>query len=292
MVYTKELLKFQSAPDESELAAGVARIETLARKNETAAVWRDCLGFIDLTSLGSADTESSITEFVGRAVRAAIDFPHLSTVAAVCVYPSMVEAAGLALGNSGIALAGTGGGFPSSQTFIEVKMLEIAMAVESGADEIDIVINTGEMLGGEYDRMASTIAIIRDELGEDTVLKVIIESGTLKTPGLIRDASLLAMLAGADFVKTSTGKSDVGATPEAAVVMCRAIRDYYEKTGRKVGFKVAGGVRTAAEASLYYTIVRETLGEEWLSPRLFRIGASSLANNLLSAIEGKEIQYF
>jgi deoxyribose-phosphate aldolase len=292
MNYKELLSEYKPVSGEAELTAELARIEALAHENETAAVWRDCLGFIDLTSLDSADTEGSVTDFVGRAVRATLDFPHLPSVAAVCVYPSMVEAAGLALGNSGIALASVGGGFPSSQTFVEVKMLEIAMAVESGADEVDIVINTGEMLSGDYDRMASTIAIIREELGEDTVLKVIVESGVLRSPALIRDASLLAMMAGVDFVKTSTGKAAVGATPEAAVVMCRAIADYHRKTGRRVGFKVAGGVRTAAEASLYYTIVRETLGEDWLTPGLFRIGASSLANNLLSAIEGKEMQYF
>jgi deoxyribose-phosphate aldolase len=299
MNYAEKLFEFKPAPSEDELAAEVARIKASARENDNTETWTQCLGSLDLTSLGNADSESSITDFVGRAVRSAIDYPHLPTVAAVCVFPSMVEAAGLALGNSGIALASVAGGFPASQTFIEVKMLEVAMAVESGADEIDIVINTGEMLDGEYDRMASTTAIIREELGGDTILKVIIESGTLKTPELIRDATLLAMLAGADFVKTSTGKAATagcavqnGATPEAAIVMCRAIRDYYEKTGRMVGFKAAGGIRTVAEAVMYHTIVREILGEEWLSPRLFRIGASSLANNLLSATEGKEIRYF
>jgi deoxyribose-phosphate aldolase len=255
-------------------------------------VWKQCFGAIDLTTLSGTDSDRSVREFTGKAVQFGLDFPHIPPVASICVYPSFVDVVGLTLGNSPIAITSVAGGFPSSQTFIEVKMLEVAMAVESGADEVDIVIGIGEMLDREYDRMASTLQIIRDEVGEGTVLKVIIESGALKTSEMIRSASLLAMFAGADFVKTSTGKIDIAATPEAAVVMCQAVRDYYEKTGRKVGFKVAGGVRNAQEASLYYTIVEEILGAEWLSPRLFRIGASSLANNLVSAIEGREVKYF
>ncbi len=292
MSYAEKIKEFATAASEEQVAAEVARIEALAARNETQAVWAACLGAIDLTSLGSADSDRSIAEFAGRAARFAIDYPHLPPPASVCVYPSFVDIVGLALGSSRIAITSVAGGFPSSQTFIEVKMLEAAMAVESGADEIDVVISIGEMLDGEIDRMAGTIALLREEVGPETVLKVIIESGALKTPALIRDASLAAMLAGADFVKTSTGKTDVAATPEAAVVMCTAIRDYYEKTGKKIGFKAAGGVRTAKDASLYYTIVEETLGEEWLTPALFRIGASGLANNLLSAIEGREIKYF
>ena len=166
------------------------------------------------------------------------------------------------------------------------------MAVENGADEIDVVINVGQMLEGDIEPMTNEIAMLREEAGEDTVFKVIIESGALQTPELIRKASLLAMFAGADFVKTSTGKIPVAATPEAAVVMCTAIRDYYQKTGRKVGFKAAGGIRTAEDAALFYTIVEEILGKEWCTPALWRIGASSLANNLISAIEGTEVKYF
>ncbi len=292
MNYSEKIKEFAAAASQAEVVAEVARIEALASRNENAAVWAACLGAIDLTSLGSTDSDRSIAEFAGRAARFAIDFPHLPPPASVCVYPSFVDVVGLALGGSRIAITSVAGGFPSSQTFIEVKMLEAAMAVESGADEIDVVISIGEMLDGETDRMAGTLALLREELGEETVLKVIVESGALKTSRLIRDASLAAMLAGADFVKTSTGKTDVAATPEAAVVMCTAIRDYHERTGRKVGFKAAGGVRTAKDASLYYTIVEETLGQEWLDPGLFRIGASGLANNLLTAIEGREIKYF
>ena len=166
------------------------------------------------------------------------------------------------------------------------------MAVENGADEIDVVINVGEMIQEQYDQMANEIEMLRNEAGEETVFKVIVESGALETPELIRRASLLSMLAGADFVKTSTGKIGVAATPEAAVVMCQAIKDYYQQTGRQVGFKAAGGIRTAEDAALYYTIVKMILGPEWLNPRLFRIGASSVANSLISAIEGTTIKYF
>ncbi len=290
--YKEQLTAFEPAASEAQVEAEVERIAALAPRNENAAVWQMCLGAIDLTSLGSTDSDRSITEFAGRAARFAIDYPHLPSPASVCVYPSFVDVAGLALGGSRIAITSVAGGFPSSQTFIEVKMLEAAMAVESGADEIDVVISIGEMLDGDLDRMAGTLALLREELGEQTVLKVIVESGALQTPQRIRDASLLAMLSGADFVKTSTGKIEPAATPAAAVVMCTAIRDFAAKTGRRVGFKAAGGVRTAQDASLYYTIVEEVLGSEWLDPALFRIGASGLANNLLSAIEGGEIRYF
>lgn len=286
------LSEYTPAMSAAEVAGEVARIASLAPRNENPDVWKMCYGAIDLTSLNSTDSDRSITEFAERAVRFGLDFPHIPNVASICVYPSFVDVVGLSLGNSGISITSVGGGFPSSQTFIEVKMLEVAMAVENGADEIDIVITIGEMLERDYDRMASAIRILRDELGEDTLLKVIIESGALKTPELIRSASLLSMFAGADFVKTSTGKIDVAATPEAAVVICTAISDYYGKTGRRVGFKAAGGVRNEKDASLYYTIVEEILGPEWLTPKLFRIGASSLANNLISAIEGREVKYF
>ena len=183
-------------------------------------------------------------------------------------------------------------GFPNGYHTTATKIFETRDAVANGADEIDIVLNVGKMLEGHYDEVANEVEVIRTETSPEVVLKVIIESGALKTPDLIRKASLLSMFAGADFVKTSTGKIDVSATPEAAVVMCQAIRDYYRKTGRKVGFKPAGGVRSAEDAALYYTIVEEILGKEWLTPELFRIGASSAANNLLTAIEGREVKFF
>ena len=170
-------------------------------------------------------------------------------------------------------------------------MLEVAMAIENGADEVDIVLNVGKILSGKYDEAANEVEVLRSE-STDAVLKTILETGALKTPKHIRNASLLAMEAGSDFIKTSTGKIDVAATPEAAVVMCHAIKDYYQKSGRKVGFKAAGGVRTAEDAALYYTIVERILGKEWITTELFRIGASSAANNILSSIEGMQVKYY
>jgi deoxyribose-phosphate aldolase len=291
MEYLTKLQEYAPAPTVEEVAEKVAAARAAAKANETTDVYKFCYSIIDLTTLACTDSVESVTRFARRAAEFYIDYPHIPNVASICVYPPFVETVGLAVDGTPMRITSVSGGFPASQTFLEVKVLETAMAIENGADEIDIVINVGELLEGRLDEMASEIEVLREE-ASDVVLKVIIESGALKTPELIRKASLLSMMAGTDFVKTSTGKIDVAATPDAAVVMCEAIRDYYEKTGRKVGFKAAGGVRTAEDAALYYTIVEQTLGKEWLTPELFRIGASSVANNLISAIEGKEIKYF
>lgn len=291
MEYSTKLQEYAPAPTVEEVAAKVEAARVAAKANENIDVYKFCYSTIDLTTLACADSVESVTRFARRAAEFYLDYPHIPNVASICVYPPFVETVGLAVDGTPMRITSVSGGFPASQTFLEVKVLETAMAIENGADEIDIVINVGELLEGRLDEMASEIEVLREE-ASDVVLKVIIESGALKTPELIRKASLLSMMAGTDFVKTSTGKIDVAATPEAAVVMCEAIRDYYEKTGRKVGFKAAGGVRTAEDAALYYTIVEQTLGKEWLTPELFRIGASSVANNLISAIEGKEVKYF
>ena len=291
MEYSTKLQEYAPAPTVEEVAAKVEAARVAAKANENTDVYKFCYSTIDLTTLACTDSVESVTRFARRAAEFYLDYPHIPNVASICVYPPFVETVGLAVDGTPMRITSVSGGFPASQTFLEVKVLETAMAIENGADEIDIVINVGELLEGRLDEMASEIEVLREE-ASDVVLKVIIESGALKTPELIRKASLLSMMAGTDFVKTSTGKIDVAATPEAAVVMCEAIRDYYEKTGRKVGFKAAGGVRTAEDAALYYTIVEQTLGKEWLTPELFRIGASSVANNLISAIEGKEIKYF
>ena len=291
MEYSTKLQEYAPAPTVEEVAAKVEAARVAAKANENVDVYKFCYSTIDLTTLACTDSVESVTRFARRAAEFYLDYPHIPNVASICVYPPFVETVGLAVDGTPMRITSVSGGFPASQTFLEVKVLETAMAIENGADEIDIVINVGELLEGRLDEMASEIEVLREE-ASDVVLKVIIESGALKTPELIRKASLLSMMAGTDFVKTSTGKIDVAATPEAVVVMCEAIRDYYEKTGRKVGFKAAGGVRTAEDAALYYTIVEQTLGKEWLTPELFRIGASSVANNLISAIEGKEIKYF
>lgn len=292
MEYTPTLRNFGPAPTADEVSALLEKIGPQARRNCRTEVYKRCFGCIDLTSLGATDSRRSIGEFTRKAIEQPRLFPEAGSVASICVYPVFVETVGLAAGDSKMAITSVSGGFPSSQTYLEVKMLETAMAIENGADEIDIVISIGEMLEGEYDLAGNEIETLRAEIGDDAILKVILESGTLSEPELIHKAATIAMEAGADFIKTSTGKNGIAATPEAAVTMCLAIRQFAEKTGRKVGFKAAGGISTAESAALYYSIVEEILGEEWLTPERFRIGASSLANNLLSEIEGREIKYF
>ena len=292
MEYSNILEQYAPAMSEAEVSEVVAQAKAAAVKNENVDVYKFCLSAVDLTTLTCNDSVESVTEFAKRTVTFAEAYPQIPNVASICVYPAFVETVGLAVDGTPMRITSVGGGFPASQTFLEVKMLEVAMAVENGADEVDIVLNVGKMLTGEYDEAAAEVEMIRSEMDADVILKVIIESGALKTPELIRKASLLSMAAGADFVKTSTGKIDVAATPEAAVVMCQAIKDFYNKTGRKVGFKAAGGVKTPQDAALYYTIVEQILGEEWLATDLFRIGASSAANNLLSAIVGTPTNHF
>ena len=292
MEYSNILEQYAPAMSEAEVSEVVAQAKAAAVKNENVDVYKFCLSAVDLTTLTCNDSVESVTEFAKRTVTFAEAYPQIPNVASICVYPAFVETVGLAVDGTPMRITSVGGGFPASQTFLEVKILEVAMAVENGADEVDIVLNVGKMLTGEYDEAAAEVEMIRSEMDADVILKVIIESGALKTPELIRKASLLSMAAGADFVKTSTGKIDVAATPEAAVVMCQAIKDFYNKTGRKVGFKAAGGVKTPQDAALYYTIVEQILGEEWLTTDLFRIGASSAANNLLSAIVGTTTSHF
>jgi deoxyribose-phosphate aldolase len=273
------------------VAKEVAKIKMAANRNGNAEVYKFCYSAIDLTTLSCNDSQESVQAFVRKAVDFYEKFPHIPNVASICVFPPFVETVGLEIDGTPMRITSVAGAFPASQSFIEVKALEVAMAIENGADEIDIVLTPGQVIADHYDEAASEIEVLREE-AKDVVLKVIIESGALKTPELIRRASLISMFAGADFVKTSTGKIDVAATPEAAFVMCHAIKDYYNMTGRKVGFKAAGGVKSPEDAALYYTIVEEVLGSEWLTTDLFRIGASSAANNLISAIEDKDIKYF
>ena len=291
MEYANHLNEYAAAPSAEEVAREVAALREAAAANNNADVFRFCYSAIDLTTLSCNDSTASVSAFAERCMEFYSAYPHIPNVASICIYPPFVETVGLAVDGSPMRITAVAGGFPSSQTFLEVKMLEVAMAIENGADEIDIVLNAGKMLTGAYDEAANEVEVLRAEAA-GTVLKVILETGALKTPELIRKASLLSMFAGADFIKTSTGKIEVAATPEAAVVMCHAIRDYFERTGRRVGFKAAGGVRTAADAALYYTIVEKILGPEWLTTDLFRIGASSAANNLLSAIEGREVKFY
>ena len=291
MDYVKELEKYSPAHTEAQVAKEVAKIKVAANRNGNVEVYKFCYSAIDLTTLSCNDSRESVQEFARKAVEFYQKYPDIPNVASICVYPPFVETVGLEVDATPMRITSVAGAFPASQSFIEVKASEVAMAIENGADEVDIVLNPGMMLTDHIDEAASEVELLREE-AKDVVLKVIIESGALKTPELIRRASLVSMFAGADFIKTSTGKIDVAATPEAAFVMCNAIKDYYNMTGRKVGFKAAGGVKTPEDAALYYTIVEEVLGKEWLTTELFRIGASSAANNLISAIEDKDIKYF
>ena len=246
---------------------------------------------IDLTTLGSEDTQEKGRKMAEKVSLFPKQFNELPNVAAICVYPTLVGVVRLNLKDTKVGLASVAAGFPSSMTFVEVKELETAMAVAAGATEIDIVISIGAFLEGNLDQVAHEISQLKKSCGE-AHLKVILETGALKSAENIWKASMLAMNAGADFIKTSTGKMEPAATPEAAWVMCSAIKEFYRITGKRIGFKAAGGIVESAEALYYLAIVREILGEEWLCPQLFRIGASRLANNLLTSIMEEKISYF
>lgn len=260
------------------------------KSNHHKAVYQKCLNLIDLTSLNSTDTDAQIISMVQKVNDFPKHYPELLNVGAICVYPSMIEVVKDQL-TEPIGIASVAAGFPSSQTFIEIKIAETSLAVMEGATEIDVVISIGKFLSGKYDEVLEELTEIKSAC-RDAHLKVIIESGALGSASNIKKASVLSMSAGADFIKTSTGKMPVAATPEATYIMCTAIKEWYEHTGEKIGYKPAGGIVTTDDAVTHYTIVKSVLGEEWLNNKLFRIGASRLANNLLSSIHGKEISYF
>lgn len=260
-------------------------------ENDNLEVKKQILNCIDLTTLKCTDSEESVLKFTEKVNDLTDSYPDIPTIAAVCVYPNMAEIVSDTLEADGVNIACVSGGFPSSQTFMEVKVAETAMALHCGADEIDIVMPVGKFLSGDYEGVCDEISELKDICG-DKKLKVILETGVLMTAENIKKAALICMYSGADFIKTSTGKEAISATPDAALVMCEAIREYYKETGRKVGFKAAGGINTVKKALAYYTIVKEVLGNEWLNNEWFRIGASSLANPLLTEITGQEIQLF
>ncbi|MBO7510093.1 MAG: deoxyribose-phosphate aldolase [Bacteroidales bacterium] len=250
-----------------------------------------CLSLMDLTSLKSQDTLSSIQAFVSKVNDFPQAFPGHPLPAGICVYPNFVATVKKRLQVPGVRVVAVSGAFPASQSFLEVKLLETRLAVADGADEIDIVLALNAFLNGNAAAAAAEIRAQKELVGDRT-LKVILETGVLKDPKRIYDASMLAMEAGADFIKTSTGKMEIGATPEAAEAMCRAIRDYARQTGRKVGFKAAGGISTTQQALIYVDIVRDTLGPQWLNPALMRLGVSRLGNQLLSSLSGQAVSYF
>lgn len=290
--YHDTVAKSNVLTDDEAVKANVAKIlaDELEsnRSTETLKLLFNC---IDLTTLKATDSPQSVARFTERVNQFEHDHGDLPNVAAICVYPNFAPIVRTVLDVSEVNIACVAGGFPSSQTFPEVKVAEVALAVDGGADEIDIVLNVGNFLDGDWEEVCDEISELKHAC-RDAHLKVILETGALRTAENIRAASILAMYCGADFIKTSTGKEFDGASVEAAYVMCQCIKEYYDQTGRMVGFKPSGGVRTADEALAYYTIVKHLLGEKWLDNEYFRIGASGLANNLLSDILGEETKYF
>ena len=261
------------------------------QENNTLSVKKFLLNSVELTTLKTTDSEDSVLKFVEKVNQFDDEYPELGHVATVCVYPNFAKICHDTLENEEVEIACVSACFPSSQSFTEVKVAETALAIKDGATEIDIVIPVGKFLSGDYEGMCDEIAELKAVCG-DKKMKTILETGCLKTARNIKIASILAMYSGADYIKTSTGKLEPAATPEAAFVMCQAIKEYYEKTGIQVGFKPAGGMKTVEDALTYYTIVKEVLGEKWLTNQYLRLGTSSLANKLLSEIEGKEIKFF
>ncbi|MCM1370062.1 MAG: deoxyribose-phosphate aldolase [Candidatus Amulumruptor caecigallinarius] len=289
--YRKAISDSKVVENDEAVKEAVAKILQDAPENNTPEVWKFILGSIDLTTLSSEDSERSVAAFTQRVNDFDNDYPQYPNPAAICVYSNFAEVVKTNLDVENVDVCVVAGAFPSSQTFQAVKVADVALAVEAGAREVDIVLNIGMFLDGNYEDLCDEIIELR-HTAKKAKLKVILETGCLRTAANIKAASILAMHSEADFIKTSTGKIYPGASLEAAYVMCQCIREYYQQTGRKVGFKAAGGVRTTDEAVAYYTLVKSILGDEWLNPGLFRIGASSLANNILSSLENNSVKFF
>ena len=290
--YEAALALYETNLSDDEVKAKTAQIiDKYVAENNTLEVKKFLFNCIDLTTLKTEDSEESVLKFTERVNDFEDKYPDLKNVAAICVYPCFAKIVSQSLEVEDVNIACVSAGFPSSQTFTEVKVAETALALADGATEIDIVISVGKFLSGDYEGMCDEIEEIKNICGERH-LKTILETGALKTAENIMKASILSMYSGADFIKTSTGKQEPAATPEAAYVMCRAIKAYYEQTGRKVGFKPAGGINCVNDALVYYTIVKEVLGEEWMGSHLFRLGTSRLANLLLSEIVGESVKFF
>ena len=282
--YEFVLQEYTAAASDEQIAAAIKNIaDKKVEKNRNKEVLKTIYGCLDLTTLKCTDNAESVLKLTEKVNEFDDKHPDLGNVAAICVYPNFAGIVSQSLEVESVEVACVSGGFPSSQTFTEVKIAETALALQDGATEIDIVINVGKLLSGDYESMCDEIQELKDLCGERK-LKVILETGALKTAENIKKAAILSIYSGADFIKTSTGKENPAATPEAAYVMCSTIKEYYEKTGRKIGFKAAGGIATIDDALLYYSIVEEVLGKEWLNSKLFRIGASRLADTLADEI--------
>ncbi|MBD5330224.1 MAG: deoxyribose-phosphate aldolase [Bacteroides sp.] len=289
--YQEAIASSKVIADDAAVADAVKKILEKAPENMTPEVLKFLFSSIDLTTLSTEDSVRSVARFTERVNDFDNDYPQYKNVAAICVYSNFADVVSTHLEVEGVDVAVVAAGFPSSQTFQAVKVADVALACEAGANEVDIVLNLGLFLDEDYEELCDELIELK-HTAKHAKLKVILETGALKTAENIKKASILSMYSEADFIKTSTGKIYQGASLEAAYVMCECIKEYFAISGRKVGFKAAGGIRTPEEAVAYYTIVKEVLGEEWLNHDLFRIGASSLANSLLSALEGKEVKYF
>ena len=290
--YEQALKKYNTNLNDDEVRETVKKlIEEKVHTNDTPEVKKFLFGSIELTSLKCTDSDESIMAFTEKVNQFDTQYADLPHVATICVYPCFAQVVRDTLEVEGVEIACVSGSFPSSQALIEVKVAETALAVKDGATEIDIVMPVGKFLSGNYEEMCEDIQELKETCG-GAAMKVILETGCLKTASNIKKASILSMYAGADYIKTSTGKEKVAATPEAAYVMCQAIKEYYDETGIQIGFKPAGGINSVMDALIYYTIVKEVLGEKWLTNKWFRLGTSRLANMLLSEIEGKEVKFF
>ena len=291
--YEEALAKYNCEINDKEVAEAVRKI--IAEKvpqNDTLEVKRFLMGSIELTTLKTTDSDESVLAFTERVNQFAHEYADLPHVATICVYPCYAKTVSESLEVEGVEIACVSGSFPSSQALIEVKVAETALAVKDGATEIDIVMSVGKFLSGDYETVCDEISELKQTCGDDVAMKVILETGCLGTASNIKKASILSMYAGGDYIKTSTGKEKIAATPEAAYVMCQAIKEYYDETGIQIGFKPAGGINTVMDAITYYTIVKEVLGEKWLTNKWFRLGTSRLANLLLSELVGKETKFF
>lgn len=289
----EEMLKlYDTQVNDADVLAAVAQITAeKVSQNNTHEVKKFLLGSIELTTLSTTDTEEKVLQMVEKVNQFDRDYPDLPHVAAICVYPVFTELVSNSLEVDGVAITNVSGNFPSSQARMEVKVAETQLAIADGATEIDIVMPVGKFLSEDYEGVCDDINELKQACG-DVPMKVILETGDLENDSNIMKAALLSMYAGADYIKTSTGKEKVSATPEAAYVMCQAIKAYYDKTGIQIGFKPAGGINSVMDAITYYTIVKEVLGEKWLTNQWFRMGTSRLTNLLLSEILGKETKFF
>ena len=286
--YEQALSKYNVELDDAAVKAAVRDIiANKVSENDTLEVKKFLFGSIELTTLKTEDSDTSVMAFTERVNAFDNEYPDMPHVATICVYPCFAEIVKDTLEVEGVEIACVSGSFPSSQARIEVKVAETSLAVKDGATEIDIVMPVGKFLSGDYEGMCEDISELKNACGKDVAMKVILETGDIKTASNIKKASILSMYAGADYIKTSTGKEKISATPEAAYVMCQAIKEYYDETGIQIGFKPAGGINTVMDAITYYTIVKEVLGEKWLTNKWFRLGTSRLANLLLSEIQGE-----